>query len=294
MTALTETADRQSLWSATAGAFKRRVETARWLTFTFSILGALLAAIASQLNDPSRLYFAIAGAVVLAVVSFVTSRLLGSTQITSWLRARTASEALKREAYRYAASAKPYDDQLSRDAALNNEREKIERDVDDLLASAVTRAGPGSAPRDQLTRDGYVNRRVRNQIKEFYSPRADANKRIATSLRWAEFSLALAATIITAIVGVAGKDLFGLKFDFIALTAVLTTIAAAILAHMEASRSDFLVMVYRATARRLSAELSKIGDVSALSKDNWSDFVNRCEAIIAEENTSWAAKWTKA
>src|SRR6476661_2845770 len=101
MTVLTETADRQALWSTTAGTLKRRVETARWLTFGFSILGALLAAIASQLNDPPRLYFAIAGAVVLAVVSFVTSRLLGSTQITSWLRARTASEALKREAYRY-------------------------------------------------------------------------------------------------------------------------------------------------------------------------------------------------
>jgi hypothetical protein len=135
---------------------------------------------------------------------------------------------------------------------------------------------------------------VQNQIKDFYSPRANANKKIATSLRWAEFSLALAATIITAIVGVAGKDLFGLKFDFVALTAVLTTIAAAILAHIEASRSDFLVMIYRATARRLSAELSKIADVNALSQDDWSDFVNRCEAIIAEENTSWAAKWTKA
>ena len=114
------------------------------------------------------------------------------------------------------------------------------------------------------------------------------------SLRWAEFSLALAATIITAMVGVAGKELFGLKFDFVALTAVLTTIAGAVLAHIEASRSEFLVMIYRATARRLSAELAKIGDVNVLSQDDWSDIVNRCEAIIAEENTSWAAKWTKA
>jgi hypothetical protein len=40
----------------------RRVEIARWVTFAFSILGALLAAIASQLNDPQRMYFAIAGA----------------------------------------------------------------------------------------------------------------------------------------------------------------------------------------------------------------------------------------
>jgi hypothetical protein len=91
MTPLAETADRQSLWSTTAGVLKRRVEIARWVTFTFSILGAPLAAIASQLNDPARMYFAIVGAALLAVVSFVKSRLLGGGQITNWARARTAS-----------------------------------------------------------------------------------------------------------------------------------------------------------------------------------------------------------
>src|SRR5215475_16044814 len=125
---------------------------------------------------------------------------------------------------------------LKRDAALNGEREQIEKDVDDLLASAVAHAGVGSAPRDQLSREQYVARRVRNQIDGFYLPKADANMRIAVSLRWIEFSLALAATVITAMVGVAGKEIFGIKFDFVALTAVLTTIAAAVLAHIEASR----------------------------------------------------------
>ena len=261
MTALTETADRQSLWSSTADVLKSRVEIARWVTFAFSILGALLAAIASQLNDPPRMYFAIAGAVLLAVVSFVTSRLLGGAQITNWLRARTASEALKREAYKYATSVTPYDDPLKRDAALNSERERIERDVDDLLASAVSSAKAGSAPRAMLSRDEYVAGRVREQIDRFYLPRANANKKIGVSLRWVEFSLALAATIITAMVGVAGKQLFGIKFDFVAFTAVLTTIAGAVLAHLEAARCDFLVMIYRATARRLSAQISDIGDV---------------------------------
>jgi Protein of unknown function (DUF4231) len=105
------------------------------------------------------------------VVSFVTSRLLGGPQITSWLRARTASEALKREAYKYPACVTPYDDPLKRDAALNIERERIERDVDDLLASAVSSAEAGS--------DQYVASRVREQIDRFYLPRANANKRIA-------------------------------------------------------------------------------------------------------------------
>jgi hypothetical protein len=246
------------------------------------------------LNDLPRMYFASAGAVLLAVVSFVTSRLLGGLQITNWLRARTASEALKREAYKYAASVTPYDDPLKRDAALDSERERIERDVDDLLDSAVSSAKASSAPRDKLSRDEYVFGRLRAQIDRFYLPRANANRKIAVSLRWLEFSLALAATIITAMVGVAGKELFGIKFDFVALTAVLTTIAGAVLAHLEATRCDFLVMVYRATARRLSAQISDIGDVNALSPEKWSDLVNRCETIISDENTSWAAKWTKA
>jgi Protein of unknown function (DUF4231) len=168
MTALAETADRQSLWSSTAGVLKRRVEIARWVTFACSILGALLAAIASQLNDPPRMYFAIAGAVLLAVVSFVTSRLLGGLQVTNWLRARTASEALKREAYKYATSVRPYDDPLKRDSALNIERERIERDVDDLLASAVSSAKADSAPRRKLSRDEYVAGRVREQIERYY------------------------------------------------------------------------------------------------------------------------------
>ena len=69
MKVLAEIVDRQSLWSSTADVLKKRVEIARWVTFAFSILGALLAAIASQLNDLPRMYFASAGAVLLAVVS---------------------------------------------------------------------------------------------------------------------------------------------------------------------------------------------------------------------------------
>jgi hypothetical protein len=92
MTTLEETADRQSLWSNTADVLKRRVEIARWVTFAFSTLGALLAAIASQLNDPPRMYFAIAGAVLLAVVSFVASTLLGGLQITNWLHPKRSNE----------------------------------------------------------------------------------------------------------------------------------------------------------------------------------------------------------
>jgi hypothetical protein len=80
------------LWKAgipAALVHKRRVKIARWMTFAFSILGALLAAIATQFVNPPSEHFAVGGAVFLAVVSFVTWRLLGKPQFTNWLRPQT-------------------------------------------------------------------------------------------------------------------------------------------------------------------------------------------------------------
>src|SRR5262245_11950227 len=104
MGALHHTADRQAIWSSTATVLKKRLENIRWLTLAFSILGALLATIASQLDDgDTRRYTAIVAAVMFAVVAFLTARFLSKDDISAWIRARAASEALKREAFKYAA-----------------------------------------------------------------------------------------------------------------------------------------------------------------------------------------------
>jgi SMODS and SLOG-associating 2TM effector domain 1 len=97
---------------------------------------------------------------------------------------------------------------------------------------------------------------VRHQAEHFYEPKAEAYRRAAARLRRVEFAPSLAATVATAIVAAAGRDPTGLHFDFIALTAVLTTVAGAILAHIEASRYEFLVTSYCAAARRLRNELA--------------------------------------
>ena len=77
-----------------------------------------------------------------------------------------------------------------------------------------------------------------------------------------------------------------MRLDLAALTAVLTTLGGAILAHVEASRYDFLVMTYRATGRRLQ-------DRKDGPQQPWSAFVSDCENILAAENTSWIAKRTR-
>jgi hypothetical protein len=130
-------------------------------------------------------------------------------------------------------------------------------------------------------------------VNDFYEPTAEAYRRAAVRLRRLEFGLSLGATIVTAIVAVAGKDPTGLGFDFIALTAVLTTVAGAILAHIEASRYEFFVTSYRAAARRLRNELASAVEIPTAPSVEWSAFVSRCETIISEENNSWVAKWSK-
>jgi hypothetical protein len=296
MAILDNIADRQAGWSATANKLKADIDRARWAVFIFSVLGALLATFASQLSplsdtaskaseDP-RTWVAVAGALSLATATFFTLRLLGPEHVKGWVRARAISEALKREAYRFAAGAEPYD-QVDAQSALERERQKIEADGDDLTVQLVTNSGGGSVPRAKLTPEEYVKRRVDGQIN-YYRARAARYQMTATWLRRAEFALALAATLITGVASVTGKSthIFGIQFDVAALTAVLTTIAGAVLAHVEASRFDFLVTTYLATARRL--EDRKNG-----SKATTSAFVNECEFLIATETMSWLAKWTK-
>jgi hypothetical protein len=298
MTVLETVADRQARWSATADALKATIDQARRSVFVLSILGALAAALASQmvpgadgqsLGSTPRTWVAIVGVICLAASTFFSSRLLGGERVAAWVRARAISEGLKREAYKFAAEAAPYDgtDRGKAGELLDDERAKIEDDGSDLLSLQTTAAGAGSTPRAPISHDDYIARRINSQI-EWFDKKAAGYRDKATLLRRVEFGLALAATLITAIATVTGKTapLWGVAFDFAALTAVLTTVAAAVLAHVEASRFDFLVTTYLATARRLENRRNR-------SQEPWSDFVNDCEGILGGENTSWIAKWTK-
>ncbi|WP_420969057.1 DUF4231 domain-containing protein [Bradyrhizobium sp. B120] len=288
MAMLDTIANRHAQWSETANQLKSTIDRARWSVFALSSLGAVLAAVASQLPDNTtapRTTVAIAGAVSLAIATFFTQRLLGADRISSWVRARAISERLKREAYRFAASAAPYDDAAKADALLDDEGRKIEADGEDLLPQLVQAAGQGSLPRQGLQQQQYITQRVQGHIG-WFTKRAARYQVIASRLRHVEFALAALATLLTAVAGVEAKPVIaGVPFDMVAFTAVLTTLGGAVLAHVEASRYDFLVTTYRATARRLE-------DCTNRPRPSWSDFVNECENILATENMSWIAKFT--
>ena len=255
--------------------------------------------IASQLPEGrSRLTFAVASTLLFAIASFVTARMLGQERTLAWVRTRATAEALKREAFKYAAHATPYDT-ADRDVLLNDEREQIENDVNDLLSEVVPPTTAGSAPTADLSPAEYIDRRIERQVTQFFEPKAHAALRQLKKLRRIEFALSLVAASITAVVGVAGKTAFagdstpGWGFDFVALATVLTSVSGAVLVHIEAQRYEHIVSQYRATARRLRDALARAPDQFSAPSPEWSLFVSKCEAILLEENNSWVAKWSK-
>jgi hypothetical protein len=287
-------AQSQGLWSATAGALKKTYEGARRCTFASSILGALAVAVASQQDDEAaRRILAIAGATMLALGGFLSARFLAPDKAVRWVRARGASEALKRAAYSFAAQAAPYDDPATHEAVLRAEVQKIESDVDDLLDSQAP-AQPGSTPDAALGAADYRATRV-EKAAGWYEASARKHQRAAKRLRTVELLLALFTTLLTAVVGAVSKDWLqrATGFDWAALIAVLTTISGVVLAHIEAARYDYLITSYRAAARRLRSELAGAPAAQVVPLADWSAFVVRCEDIIANETGSWAARFSK-
>jgi hypothetical protein len=289
---LNAVAESQGQWSATANALKKSHENARRAVFVLSTAAAAMAAVSSQLDDRPRQVLAIVSTVCMAIVTVLTARMLDSKRSQAWVRARAASEGLKREGFRHAAQAAPYDNPATRDALLRTEAQKIETEVDDLIGFRAA-SGPSSNPRDLLTPSEYIERRPTHQFKNFYEPKATAAQAAATKMRTIEFMLAIATTVITAAMAVVDKETMFGGFDVVALTAVLTTLSGAIVAYIEASRYDFTVQSYRSTARRLKDEVNNPPPNAQPGTPEWSAFVDRCESILREENTGWIAKFSK-
>src|SRR5580658_8724638 len=196
-TPLLLTIRRQAVWSKTANSLKHTYATARSWTFVFTILGALLAMIASQLPEGRpRLYLAGVSTVLFAMVSFISARMLGGDRATAWTRSRAASEALKRAAYRYLAKAAPYEGP-DRETLLNSERQKIEEDVTDLKGQATEDSDSATIAGTDLLPQEYIDKRVEGQIK-WFRPKAQQAQRKARSFRRTEFILAAVTAFITA------------------------------------------------------------------------------------------------
>jgi hypothetical protein len=290
----------QAVWAETANRLKR--DLTRWRTGALiaGVLGAFLATLSAALGGADENWewlattCALAGAVVLAVVPYVTRTKASQERVRQWVRARSTSEALKEEIYRYLVAAPPYAPRAN-PADLISRREEIKEAVKDLNALAAEVVPPEKELLLSLTRDEYVAQRVNEQIEGYYVPKGRTNARIASRLHEAEFILGLIAVVLAAMAGAAATTGWERLDSLGAWVAVVTTAGAAVTAHLAAGRFNHQAMTYFATANRLTS-LRDVWHVDPKREEQarFAQFVDGCENAISIENEAWLAEWTRA
>jgi hypothetical protein len=285
---------RRIAWSRAADRLKARIQRARSAVLLLGLSGAVLETGAATFLASEALlrsWCAGVGAVFLALVPAISRRFVTIDAIRAWTRARSASEAMKAEVYAFRAKAEPYSGGDSLKIFTKNSTE-LDKALADIERYAAEFNGNPGEPPPPLDAQAYIDRRVTQQIEQYYRRKARLYAGHLRAFRRCEAIFALVAAGLGALTAVSAIPATGLKPVIGVWVAVLTTLAASIGAHVAASRYDFIVTSYYATARRLEDLVNEWrSDGSPPTGPRWSQFVRDCEQAISVENESWMAKF---
>jgi hypothetical protein len=278
----------QRRWSNAASALKSGIEFWRTTALALAIAGAVLATLATQVGLKSGLgeALSIAAAVALAVVPGIRAGKLGTQTIEAWTRARSVSEGLKEEIYLYLTGTPPYDGD-DRDVKLGEKTSTILKDAEDIDEHTIGRPDDDKPLPVVDNVESYLTNRVQPQYDGYYPRSAAQNKQRLDQFRRVEFGLAVLGAVLGAVAAATKISAVG------AWVAVVTTVAAAITAHIAASRYEHLMITYRATARQLRARVAQWRESADHSPLAAARLVRDCEDVISRENESWMAAWTR-
>jgi len=290
----------QAIWSAAASRLKADLTRWRSLAAVAGVVGAVLTTLAGVLTGfgqdwwAVRAVLALVGAIVLAVVPYVTRTKTSKDRVRDWVRARSASEALKEAIYRYLVGVPPFAPAPA-PAVLIKRSQEIKEKVRDLSRYV---AGVEAAPRAdrplQLSVDGYVDQRVNDQIELYYRPRGKESALAAKNLHAWEFRLGLIAVILAAAASAATATSLSWLAAISPWVAVATTAGASVTAHLAAARYDQAALTYFATADRLTALRDEwLVDPNRLAPPRVVKLVDDCEHAISTENEAWMVDWTR-
>ncbi len=272
----------QRRWSLTANKLKDAIHRARLLTFGLAVAGAVLETAAAQLFAHHLRGSQVAGymgAAALACVVVIKAQSLTREQLQGWILARAASEAFKREMYRYRTSSGPYANAgtQSPEATLFLRRDEILSKVSMAQkfvlepAIKVVAGGP-------LDANAYIAERIDGPIGWF---RGRADESSAAQSKWniLEYILAITGALLGAALTVTHKQAFG------SWVAVITTVSGVVTAHVMAERYNQTTISYRSTADRLTGILGRWRAM----RGPFGDLVEQVEATLMEENRAWIA-----
>jgi hypothetical protein len=280
---------RYRVWAVTARDSKKRITRWRGVVLLLSIAGAILATLSEQSKAWSlptngkwvTLVVGLLSAAALALAAFFAREALGTESEKKQVRARSAAEGFKSEAYLLAANAPPYDTA----GDLLSKSDRLDGAVNDLTPMTLKPEEKSKGVLvGSLTVEDYLAKRVDDQINNYYYPESVKNALKVRRGQQVTFVLGALAVVL----GVVGAA-FGWAVGWVA---VISTIIAAIVANQYAGRYQFLVVSYLATATRLERlKAGWTGDDSDVEARN--KFILSCEEAISIENSAWMAEWLK-
>jgi hypothetical protein len=133
--------------------------------------------------------------------------------------------------------------------------------------------------------ESYVHGRLDTQITWYRGRSAGLARRLGWA-RQAELVLGVLGVLLGAAAAAWSVDAIA------AWVAVVTTLTAALSAHVAASRWEYQLVEYLRTAdelARLRAEWLSTAPLDEVAEDR---LVERCEHVVSIQNDGWMAKWT--
>ena len=275
---------RQSIWSQTADKLKAGPHRLSGFRLGLTVAAAALALAGSQVktvNLPASIALAVAAALALAAVGLLRGR-QNVEQTRRWTRARSISEAIKTEVFRFLTQSGSYEGS-DRERRLEAEVQRLEREAGDLQRYTDGVQAKERALPTVCDVDSYLEVRVRRaQLEDYYEPKARLLRQRLRVLKVVEVTLALVAAALAAVAAVSPS--VG------AWAAVVTTAGGAVAAYVASERYEFLWIEYSRTASELRRLLERrtAADGRQLSG---SELVGECEQVISVQNQAWMAKW---
>ncbi len=197
---------------------------------------------------------------------------------SAWSRLRSLAESIKSECFLCAVGV---DEDRRQPASLKIKVQSMIEQVKDLGYSQRLREFPGHGVFQSMTIDEYVQRRLTDQIDNFYRRREKEFDRKIAAARILLLALA-ALALVFGLLGLLGQSFFASAIG------LLSAVSAAIGVWIYSARLPYLSLSYGQTAstlqrmrRRWEIEGTSYGDAEIEA------FVKDCESIISNENNEW-------
>lgn len=270
----------QQQWSKAANVAHERIERLRGANPVLLVLAAVVGAAAGLLRDSPNAVRAlgVVGAVLLGAAGLLQQRFLGKARIADWIGTRQASEQLKSAVWRA----------LGTGAGDESSRLEVLAAIE-AAESTVALRGRTLAP-DEIdpvpTVDSVADYRDQRAVRQ-----ADWHRNKATQLHRRSGRLRAAELVLT-LFGIAASALAAAYTEWLIapVIACITTIAAAVAAHLSATKYERIATGYEHTESQLDTLCALLPDDPGAEEA--AGFVDAVERILADQNAAWLALLT--